>query len=156
MQLKNSLFILLLPLFLLAQQPKENDVTQMQEALQQFMLFMQKATESLKDLSTTKQKAVPEDEHSWMLYYKKLKNAHIPQKRNDLLIKTQLEYNFLTDKSIPSSTILVTVHNGRVELYGKVNSKETADKALDIALHTRGVKEVVSYLIIKFPAKSLI
>jgi len=152
---RSSLLALLIPL-LLAAQPKQDESAQMEEALQRLMLFMQEASRSLKELSQTKQEAIAESQNGWMLYYKVLKNAKEPQKRNDLLIKTQLQYNFLTDKQIPSSTILVTVHDGRVELYGKVGSKKIADRALDIALKTRGVKEAVSYLIIKFPAKSLI
>ncbi len=141
---------LTLPLLLLAQEPSPEDL---QKAMQNFLLLMEKSTEALKEMSQTEQKAVPESRNSWMLYYKEVKNGAKVQKRSDILIKTQIEYRYFRDQNISASTILVTVRDGIVELYGKVHSTEAAQKAIDLALTTRGVKEVISYLIVKEPQK---
>ncbi|SMC08541.1 BON domain-containing protein [Nitratiruptor tergarcus] len=153
MRLKSSLAIIALAMNLFAQEPQDDEL---QKALQNFLLMMEKSTQTLKELSENEQNAIPEEKDSWQLFYKDVKNSAQVKKRNDLLIKTQINYKFLTQKDIPSSTILVTVKDGVVELFGKLYSKKSALKAIDIALHTAGVKEVVSYLIIKTPAKVLL
>jgi len=135
---------------------KENPSQQLDEALQSFMLFLQKTQKSLKDISQMEQKAVPEEANSFQLFYKKLTNKAKVENRSDLLIKTQIEYKLLRAKDIPSSLILVLVRDGKVELFGKVFDKKTALKAMDLALHVPGVKEVTSYLIIKERAKILL
>ncbi len=151
MRLRSSLAALLFASSLFAQ---PND--ELQKTLEEFLLLMEKSTQTLKSLSQSEQNAIPEEKYSWQLFYKDVINKAKVKQRNDLLIKTQINYKFLVQKEIPNSTILVNVKDGVVELYGKVHSKETALKAIDIALHTTGVKEVISYLIIKFPLKSLI
>ncbi len=150
MRLRNSLVALLFPLALFAQQED------MQKALQEFLLMMEQTTKTLKDLSQTQQTPIPEEQNSWQLYYKVVQNGAKVEKRNDLLIKTQISYQLLKEKSIPSSLLLVVVKDGVVELFGKLYSQKGADKAIDIALHTRGVKKVISYIIMKLPAKTLI
>ncbi len=131
----------------------ENMDDQLDKALQSLMLLLQKTKEAAKELSDTTQKTIPEKEGVFQLYYKVVKNAAKVEKRNDLLIKTQINYHLLRKKDIPSSFILVLVKDGDVELFGKVYSKEMADEVIHIALQTKGVKRVTSFLIIKEPAK---
>ncbi len=150
MRLRNSLITLLFPLALFAHQDD------LQKALQEFLLMMEQTTKTLKEFSQSQQTPIPEEQNSWQLYYKVVQNGAKVEKRNDLLIKTQISYQLLKAKSIPSSLLLVVVKDGVVEFYGKLYSQKDADKAIDIALHTRGVKKVISYIIIKKPAKSLI
>ncbi len=138
---------------LVAQSPNEDPSQELQKALEQMLLLLEKSSEVVKDLSKTEQKVIPEAKNSFWLYYKHIDNKASVEKRNDLLLKAQIQYRLAVAKDIPSSTILVVVHDGAVELYGKVHKKETADKAIQTTLHTRGVKEVTSYLIIKEPAK---
>ena len=144
------LLVCFLWLPLLAQ---EDPTQELQKALQGFMLFLQESQKSLKELSQSDQKPIPEEKNGFELYYKKVFNAAKVQERNDLLIKTQIGYKFLREKEIPSSHILILVQNGNVELYGKVHSPKTAQKCIDTALKVRGVKSVTSYLIIKEVAK---
>ena len=141
---------LTLPLLLLAQEPSQEDI---QKALQNFLMLMEKSTETLKEMSQTEQKAVPEAKNGWMLYYKDVKNSAKVQERSDILIKTQIEYRYFRARDLGASTILVVVRSGIVELYGKVLGTQQAKKAIDLALTTRGVKEVISYLIVKEPQK---
>ena len=149
MRLANKIILLLLPAWLFAQQP---DV-EIQKALEQFMLLLEKAGEAAKDLSQTDQQVIPEEKSTFTLYYKRVENRASVEKRSDALIKAQISYKFFADKEIPASTIMIIVRNGSVELYGKTLSKEAAQKAIDQALKVRGVKEVTSYLIVKEPAK---
>ena len=142
--------LLLLPLF------AQNEDEDLQKALQNLVILMEKSASSLKELSSDEQKAIPEEQNSFQLYYRVVQNSLSVKPRNDLLIKTQIQYRLLRTKDVPYSTILVLVRDGKVELYGKVHSQKTAEKILDIALHTKGVKQVTSYLIIKKPAKLLL
>ncbi len=134
----------------------QDESKELDQALQSFMLLLEKTQKSLKEISQMEQKAVPEEKSGFQLFYKHLLNDAKVEKRSDLLIKTQIDYRLLRQKDIPSSQILVLVRDGAVELYGKVYDKKSALKAIDIALHTRGVKEVTSYLIIKERAKILL
>ncbi len=147
---------LLCTLPLLAQSPNKSDQEpsqELQRALEQMMLLLEKSSEVVKDLAKTEQKVVPEAKNSFWLYYKHIDNKAQVEKRNDLLLKAQIQYRLALAKDIPSSTILIVVHDGAVELYGKVHHKAIADKVIQTTLHTRGVKEVTSYLIIKELAK---
>ena len=147
------LLIFFLSLPLLAQ---EDPAQELQKALQGFMVLLEQSQKSLKELSETEQQPVPEEENSFSLYYKKVTNAAKVEKRNDLLVKTQIGYKFLREKDIPSTRILILVRDGNVELYGKVHSEKIAQKCIDLALKVRGVKSVTSYLIIKKPVKILL
>lgn len=150
MRLISSLLAgLILNISLLAQEQPTDPADELEKALQGFMLLLEKSQKTLKELSDTTQSAVPEEKDSFTLFYKRVQNAQKVEKRNDLLIKTQIEYRYLREKEIPSTLILVIVKDGKVQLFGKVYSKKSALKAMDVALHTKGVKEVTSYLIIK-------
>jgi len=152
----NKLFLsLLIALPLAAQEPTpaQDPAQELQQALQGFLLFLQQAQKSVQELAETDQQAIPEEKEGFTLYHKRLENEAPVQKRNDLLVKTQIEYKFFREKSIPTSTTLVIVRNGDVELYGKLHSIEAAKKAMELALSVKGVKSVTSYLIIKEPAK---
>ena len=149
MRLANKILVLFLPVWLFAQQPD----AEIEKALEQFILLLEKASEAAKDLSKTEQQVIPEEKSTFTLYYKRVENKASVEKRNDALIKAQISYKYFTDKEIPASTIMIIVRNGSVELYGKTLSKAVAQKAIDLALKIRGVKEVTSYLIIKEPAK---
>jgi len=154
MRFISSLFLTFMFCFNL--QAQEEPSQELDQALQSFMLLLEKTQKSLKEISQMEQKAIPEEANSFQLFYKKITNKAKVEKRSDLLIKTQIEYKLLRAKEIPSSSILVLVRNGKVELFGKVYDKKSALEAMDIALHIRGVKEVVSYLIIKERAKILL
>lgn len=149
MRLKSSIVILFLCITTLFAQTEDD----LQKAMQNFVILMEKSAATLKEMTESNQKAIPVEKNSWMLFYKDIKNSAKVQKRNDLLIKTQIEYQFIKDKDIPNATILVVVENGVVELFGKVPSKKVALQAIDMSLHTKGVKEVVSYLIIIEPKR---
>ncbi|NPA83796.1 MAG: BON domain-containing protein [Epsilonproteobacteria bacterium] len=141
--------IALLTLHLMAQEP----VDELQKALQAFLLLLEQSQRSLQELTQTDQEPIPEAKNSFLVYYRHIENKAPVEPRNDLLIKTQIEYKFIKTKGIPASTIMTIVRNGSVELYGKVHSKESARKAMDLALRVKGVREVTSYLIIKEPIK---
>ncbi len=153
MRWANKILITLACTLPLLSQPNQEPSQELQKALEQMMLLLEKSSEVVKDLSKTEQKVIPEAKNSFWLYYKHIDNKAKVEKRNDLLLKAQIQYRLAVAKDIPSSTILVVVHDGAVELYGKVHQKAIADKAIQTTLHTRGVKEVTSYLIIKEPAK---
>ncbi|MRJ02288.1 MAG: BON domain-containing protein [Epsilonproteobacteria bacterium] len=141
-----SLIPLLVAGSLLAQEPP---LDEFQKMLQGFLLMLEQSQKSLQELSQTEQKPIPEERRSFQLYYKQIDNKADVEKRNDLLVKTQIEYKFLKDKDIPASTIMTIVRDGEVELYGKVHSPAIAERAMDLALRVRGVRRVTSYLIIK-------
>ena len=151
MRWASRLSILVLCLNLQAQTDDE-----LQKALQNLMLLMEKSASTLKEFSQDNQPAVVEEESGFELYYKVIKNAAKIEKRNDLLIKTQIQYRLIRQKEIHSGSILVLVHNQHVELFGKVHSKKEADRIIDIALHTKGVRSVTSYLIVKKVKKVLL
>jgi phosphopantothenoylcysteine synthetase/decarboxylase len=87
------LFFLSLPLF-----AQEDPTKELQKALQGFMLLLQESQKSLQELSQTDQKPIPEEKNGFSLYYKRVQNAAKVEKRNDLLIKTQIGYKFLREK----------------------------------------------------------
>ncbi len=149
MRLKSSIVILLLCITSLFAQTEDD----LQKAMQNLVILMEKSAATLKEITESNQKAIGVEKKSWMLFYKDIKNSAKVEKRNDLLTKTQIEYRFIKDKDIPNSTILVVVRDGIVELFGKVPGKKTALQAIDTALHTKGVKEVISYLVIIEPKK---
>jgi osmotically-inducible protein OsmY len=148
MRLNKIFFIPIFTLALFAQSETQTQ-DELQKALQSFMLLLEKSQMTLKELTDTTQSATPKESDNFELFYKRIKNTQKIEKRNDILIKTQIGYKFLQDKDIPSTQILIIVKDAKVELYGKIYSKKIALKMLDIALHTKGVKEVTSYLIIK-------
>jgi osmotically-inducible protein OsmY len=147
------LLLATLTIALCAKEPPPDPMPELQQALQGFLLFLQQAQKSVQELAESDQQAIPEEKEGFTLYHKRLENEAQVQKRNDLLVKTQIEYKFFKEKSIPTSTTLVIVRNGNVELYGKLHSIEAAKKAMELALSVKGVKSVTSYLIIKEPAK---
>ncbi len=153
MRWTNKILITLACTLPLLSQPNQEPSQELQKALEQMMLLLEKSSEVIKDLAKTEQQVVPEAKNSFWLYYKHIDNKAKVEKRNDLLLKAQIQYRLALAKDIPSSTILVIVHDGAVELYGKVHHKTTVDKVIEIALHTTGVKEVTSYLIVKESAK---
>ncbi len=153
MRWANKILITLACTLPLLSQPNQEPSQELQKALEQMMLLLEKSSEVVKDLAKTEQQVVPEAKNSFWLYYKHIDNKAKVEKRNDLLLKAQIQYRLALAKDIPSSTILVVVHDGAVELYGKVHHKATADKVIQTTLHTRGVQEVTSYLIVKEPAK---
>lgn len=68
---------------------------------------------------------------------------------SDMRIHAVIKYAFLMSKDIHSMKIDVDVKNGVVELLGKVKSNEEAEKAMQIALSTKGVKSVKSLFFIE-------
>ena len=123
-----------------------------QEILEEAYKMFEKSKEIIESFTKTDQKVLPESKNSFLLYHKRVKNSLPVEKRNDFLISTQIKYKISLEKDIPLRDILIISKDGVVELFGKVDSKDKAEKIIDIALKTRGVKEVVSYLIIIEPA----
>ena len=68
---------------------------------------------------------------------------------NDTLIHAAIKYAFLMSEDIHSMQIDVDVKDGVVELFGKVKSAEEAEKAILIALSTKGVWVVKSFFVIR-------
>lgn len=68
---------------------------------------------------------------------------------SDTLIYAAIKYAFLMSKDIHSMQINVDVKDGAVELFGKVKSAEEAEKAILIALSTKGVWVVKSFFVIR-------
>lgn len=75
--------------------------------------------------------------------YQKSKDA-----ANDALIHSAIKYAFLMSPEIHSMKIDVDVNNGVVELFGKVESTQEAQKAMEIALSTKGVWAVKAFFVI--------
>ena len=68
---------------------------------------------------------------------------------NDALIHSTIKYALMMSPEIHSMKIDVDVNNGVVELFGKVKSAQEAQKAMEIALSTKGVSAVKAFFIIK-------
>ena len=124
-----------------------------QEILQKAYKMLEESKNIIKSYTNPKQKAIPETTKGFLLYYKVVENRAKVEKRNDFLISSQIKYQIALQKDISLDDILIKSNSGIVELYGRVDSKEKADKIIDIVLKTRGVKKVVSYLIILEPKK---
>lgn len=77
------------------------------------------------------------------------KSKEIFDSTKDLGIGTTIRGKFKLDKSIDSSRIEIDVENGSVTLSGEVSSRAEERKARDIALDTRGVKDVSSKITIE-------
>jgi osmotically-inducible protein OsmY len=77
------------------------------------------------------------------------KSKEIFDSTKDLGIGTTIRGKFKLDKSIDPSRIKIGVENGSVTLSGEVSSRAEERKARDIALDTRGVKDVSSKLTIQ-------
>ncbi|NPA03754.1 MAG: BON domain-containing protein [Epsilonproteobacteria bacterium] len=149
------LSLLLVPIMLSATEPapKDNPVElEFEKALEGFILLLQKATETAKDLSQTEQEVIPEEKDTFRLYYREVSNKAKVESRNDTLIKAQVSYKLYANKKIPASTLMVVVKDGEVELYGKALGEEGVEEAIKEALRVKGVKSVTSYVIIKKPA----
>ncbi|WP_281951629.1 BON domain-containing protein [Nitrosophilus kaiyonis] len=151
--MKNRFFIFIITIFLSSNIFASNNEFEdfnktTQEILKQAYEMFEKSKEIIESLTKTEQKVLPADEKSFLLYHKIVKNSLPVEKRNDFLITAQIKYKVAIEKEISLGNILIVTNNQVVELYGKVPSKEIADKIIDISLKTRGVKEVRSYLII--------
>ncbi len=67
----------------------------------------------------------------------------------DAAITTRIKTQLLKDRDLSASDINVSTLDGKVTLSGKADSPHEVAKAVDIALNTAGVKEVVSEIVIK-------
>lgn len=153
--MKNSAIFLIFLLFSvnLSAQDFDDLNKSAKELLDKAYKMFEESEKIIKSYTNPKQKAIPQTKKSFLLYYKVVKNEAKVQTRNDLLITTQIKYQIGLEKNLSLGDILIKSNGGIVELYGRVDSKEKADKIIDIALKTRGVKEVISYLIIFEPEK---
>jgi len=68
---------------------------------------------------------------------------------SDTRIHAAIKYAFLMSSDIHSIKIDVSVKDGVVELFGKVKSDYEAQKAMQIALSTKGVIAVKSFFVIE-------
>lgn len=68
---------------------------------------------------------------------------------NDTRIHAAIKYAFLMSEDVHSLKIDVDVKDGVVELFGKVKSAKEAEKAMQIALSTKGVSSVEAFFLIK-------
>ena len=76
--------------------------------------------------------------------YKKSKNIV-----NDTMILSAIKYAYLMSPDIHSMKIDVSVKDGIVELFGRVQSNHEAQEAMQIALSTKGVWAVKSFFMIE-------
>ena len=74
------------------------------------------------------------------------KSKDIIESTKDLGIKTAIRGKLKLDKEVDPSRIEIRIQDGSVTLLGEVSTREEARKARDIALDTRGVKDVSSKL----------
>ncbi|WP_200762845.1 BON domain-containing protein [Nitrosophilus alvini] len=123
-----------------------------QELLKEAYEMMKKSQEIIESFTLKEQKAIPSTKSGFQLYYKKIENEAPVEKRSDILIITQIKYRLLAKKEIASGNILVTANDGKVQLFGKVASKEQAEEVISTALTVAGVKEVESFLIVIEPS----
>ncbi len=103
-----------------------------------------------------KSKALPSkmetDIQDKYVYSKKAVNKSYEKgkdKANDILIHTAIKYAYLVSSDIHSMKIDIDVKDGVVELFGKVQSAEEAEKAIQIALSTKGVSVVNALFSVK-------
>ena len=85
------------------------------------------------------------------VYTKKAVNETYEKSKDyiaDVRIHAAIKYAFLMSKNIHSMNIDVDVKDGVVTLFGKVKSAEEAQKAMQIALSTKGVRAVESFFLI--------
>lgn len=68
---------------------------------------------------------------------------------NDKLIFSAIKYAYLVSSDVHSMKIDVDVKDGMVELFGKVQSAKEAEKAMQIALSTKGVSGVNALFLIR-------
>jgi len=68
---------------------------------------------------------------------------------NDGLIHAAIKYAYLVSSDVHSTKIDVDVKDGVVELFGKVQSAKEAEKAMQIALSTKGVSVVNALFLVK-------
>ncbi|OGW50143.1 MAG: hypothetical protein A2Z50_06010 [Nitrospirae bacterium RBG_19FT_COMBO_42_15] len=68
---------------------------------------------------------------------------------DDAAITARIKTELAKDKGLSVLDINVSTLDRKVTLSGKVNSPQEVAKAVDIALNTKGVKEVVSAIVIK-------
>jgi hyperosmotically inducible protein len=61
---------------------------------------------------------------------------------DDTVITTKLKAKFVDDKTVDASNINVETFKGRVQLSGFAKNQAEADRAVQIARATEGVKEV--------------
>jgi hyperosmotically inducible periplasmic protein len=61
---------------------------------------------------------------------------------SDSAITASIKSKYALDKDVSAIDIKVSTVNGKVHLKGKIADKETGKKAVEIARHTKGVKEV--------------
>ncbi len=74
------------------------------------------------------------------------KSKDIIESTKDLSVKTAIRGKLKLDKAVDPSRIEIRIQDGSVTLLGEVSTREEARKARDIALDTRGVKDVSSKL----------
>ncbi len=86
------------------------------------------------------------------VYAKEVANKSYQKSKNaisDTRIHAAIKYAFLMSSDIHSMKIDVSVKDGVVELFGKVKSDYEAQKAMQIALSTKGVSVVKSFFLIE-------
>lgn len=74
---------------------------------------------------------------------------HIQDSANDTLIESAVNSKLLLEKNLMSTNYKVSVNNGNVFILGIAQSENEREKALEIAKIVKGVKRVVSYIILK-------
>jgi len=70
-------------------------------------------------------------------------------KIDDSIVTSKVKSSFLADPDIKSFDISVVTNNGEVKLNGLVDNQTQIDRAIDIALRTEGVHNVINELRIK-------
>jgi hyperosmotically inducible protein len=67
---------------------------------------------------------------------------------DDATITSSINAKYVKDRQISAVDINVDTYNGVVTLHGNVPSQRTADRAVALARATKGVKKVISRLVV--------
>ena len=119
-----------------------------QEALEK----VEKKGNQLTEKTKSKAKVYKSDAEEKYIYTQEALNDTYTQGKkavNDVKIHAAIRYALLMSPDIRSMRIDVDVNDGIVELFGKVQSIEEAQTAMQIALSTEGVRMVKAFLIIQ-------
>jgi osmotically-inducible protein OsmY len=138
---------------------KKESVESMKETTEEAKALANEAMEKSKakshelvEKTKTLPQAVQQGIENKYVYTKKTVNKSYQKGKvtiSDTRIHAAIKYAFLMCKDIHSMKIDVDVKDGVVELLGKVKSHEEADKAMQIALSTKGVWAVKALFFIE-------
>ena len=113
---------------------------------------VKKKSDALTEKTKSKVEVYRSDAEEKYIYTKEAFNDSYTRGKtaiNDAMIHAAIRYALLMSPDIRSMRIDVDVSDGIVELFGKVQSAQEAQTAMQIALSTEGVRMVKAFLIIQ-------